>query len=74
MNKDKDLTTLKRLTVLMGRVRPALRNFPTIEKFELCSDIRRTFQNALKYISLADSVKSKRITYLQEVDGYGKLP
>ncbi|MFP4019691.1 MAG: four helix bundle protein [Bacteroidales bacterium] len=51
------------------RIYPALRNFPKSEKFALCHQIKEHFIELLKNISLANSVKSKRKTYLQEADG-----
>lgn len=53
---------------LFYRVYPALKNFPAAEKFCLCSEIKLEFMNALKNMSLASSVKSKRKVYLYEAE------
>ena len=55
---------------LLYKVYPALVNFPKSEKFSLCESIKNNFFQILTHISLGNSVKSKRRTYLQEADGY----
>lgn len=55
---------------LLNRIYPALRNFPKSEKFALAQDIKNCFLNYLTYISQADKVKSKRLVYSQEAEGY----
>jgi len=50
-------------------VYPTLRNYPKAEKYSLCQYIKEHFVELMKLISLANSVKSKRLTYLQEADG-----
>ena len=49
---------------------PRLVKFPKSEKFALCHDIKTNITQMIKYISLGNSVKSKRKTYLQEADGH----
>ena len=55
---------------LLYNIYPKLINFPKSEKFSLCQSIKDNFFDLLKYISLGNSVKSKRKTYLQEADGH----
>lgn len=55
---------------LLYKIYPRLLNFPKSEKFSLCQSIKENFFDLLKYISLGNSVKSKRKTYLQEADGH----
>ena len=55
---------------LLYNVYPRLINYPKAEKFALCESIKDNFFNLLKYISLGNSVKSKRLTYLQDADGH----
>ncbi len=54
----------------MYKVYPRLKNYPKSEKFSLCQNIKDNFFNLIKCISLGNSVKSKRMQYLQEADGY----
>jgi four helix bundle protein len=55
---------------LLYKIYPRLINYPKSEKFALCHEIKERFFEMIKNISLANSVKSKRITYLQEADGH----
>jgi len=55
---------------LLYKVYPKLINFPKSEKFSLCQSIKENFFDLLKFISLANSVRSKRLTYLQQADGH----
>ena len=55
---------------LLNRIYPALRNFPKSEKFALSQDIKTNFTKYLNYIDRANSVKSKRLEYSQEAQGY----
>lgn len=55
---------------LTYKIYPSLRNFPKSEKFSLCQEIKLHLFHLMSRISLANTVKSKRKTYLQEVDGY----
>lgn len=55
---------------LFYRVYPSLRNFPKIEKWGVAKDIKECFLDILKYMSLANSVKSKRRVYLAEAEGH----
>lgn len=65
-----DLIVYKRTEELLYRIYPGLANFPNAEKFSLCQSIKNNFFGLLANINLANSVKSKRVTYLQEADGY----
>lgn len=65
-----ELEVFKRTEELLNKIYPVLINFPNAEKFSLCSEIKHNFYKLLSYISLGNSVKSKRRTYLQEADGY----
>ncbi|MCC5911307.1 MAG: four helix bundle protein [Clostridiaceae bacterium] len=49
---------------------PKLANYPKSEKFSICQSIKENFFALMKYISLGNSVKSKRLAYLQEADGH----
>lgn len=64
-----DLLVYSKAETLFFRVYPALRNFPKSEKFAMCHQIKEHFIDFLKYVSMANSVKSKRKVYLQEADG-----
>lgn len=65
-----DLTVYSKTESLLYRLYPVLINFPKSEKFTLCTQIKDSIYNILKNISLGNSVKSKRLTYLQDADGY----
>jgi len=54
---------------LYYKLYPRLVNFPKSEKHALCQQIKTIIVELMKNISLGNSVKSKRITYLQEADG-----
>lgn len=64
------LTVYRKTEDLLYKVYPRLVNFPKSEKFSLCQSIKENFFDLLKNISLGNSVKSKRKTYLQEADGH----
>lgn len=64
------LTVYRKTEELLYKVYPRLVNYPKSEKFSLCQNIKEAFFNILTNISLGNSVKSKRKTYLQEADGY----
>ncbi len=65
-----DLIVYRKTEELLYKVYPRLINFPKAEKFGLSQNIKENFFCMLKFISLGNSVKSKRITYLQEADGH----
>ncbi len=65
-----DLVVYKKAEELLYKVYPKLINYPKSEKFSLCQSIKDNFFSLLKFISLGNSVKSKRTTYLQEADGH----
>lgn len=66
----KDLKIYFKTEHLLYKVYPMLINFPKSEKFALCEHIKNNFFEMLKFISLADSVKSRRMIYAQEADGH----
>lgn len=70
MNNDTNLLLYAKSEELFFRIYKTLRNYPQAEKFALCVDIKRDFSSLLRAISLGNSVKSKRTTYLQEADGH----
>jgi len=49
-------------------IMPALKNFPSFERHGLTADIKRILVTFVTAISLAESVKSKRLQYAQEAD------
>lgn len=65
-----ELVLYRRVEELLYTFYPRLINYPKSEKFALCENIKTCFFELLKYISLANSVKSKRLSYLQEADGH----
>lgn len=67
---ESNLEIYNRMFNLLNRIYPALRNFPKSEKFALAQDIKNCFLNYLTYVSRADKVKSKRLVYSQEAEGY----
>ncbi len=65
-----ELIIYRKTEELLYKVYPRLNHYPKAEKFSLCHSIKDSFFQLLKYISLGNSVKSKRKTYLQEADGH----
>ena len=65
-----DLVVQKKTEQLLYKIYPRLINFPKSEKFSLCQRIKESFFDIIKNISLGNSVKSKRKTYLQEADAH----
>lgn len=65
-----DLIVYAKAESLLYRLYPVLINYPKAEKFALCQQIKDCIYNLLKNISLGNSVKSKRLAYLQEADGH----
>ncbi len=65
-----DLLVYTKTENLLFRLYPVLVNYPKAEKFTLCHQIKECLYDTLRCISLGNSVKSKRLTYLQEADGY----
>ena len=68
-----DLLVYTKTENLLFRLYPVLVNYPKAEKFALSQQIKECLYNTLRCISLGNSVKSKRLTYLQEADGYLQL-
>ena len=64
------LKVYKNTEELLYKLYPKLVNYPKAEKFSLCSEIKDCLFNMLRCISLGTTVKSKRVSYLQEADGY----
>ncbi len=69
MSLDK-LIVYKKTEVLLYKIYPSFVNFPKSETHSLCLKIKENFFDLLSHISLGNSVKSKRLFYLQEADGY----
>lgn len=65
-----DLVVYTRTEQFLYNIYPVLINFPKAEKHALSKDIKEKIINILTYISLGNSVPSKRKVYLQEADGY----
>lgn len=65
-----DLKIYTKTEHLLYRIYPNLINFPKAEKFALSQSIKQNFFDLLKFIALADKVKSKRMVYSQEADGH----
>lgn len=66
----KELDVYRKTEELLYKIYPKLIKYPKSEKFALCQNIKQSMYEVLKYISLGNSVRSKRLTYLQEADGY----
>lgn len=66
----KKLIVYQKAEHLLYQVYPKLINFPKAEKYALSQSIKQNFFDLLKNIALANSVKSKRMEYLQTADGY----
>ena len=69
-NNTKELLLYKKTEMLFLRIHPALRNYPKFERYSLCNQIRDNFLNLMKFIILANNVKSKRKSYQEQADGY----
>ncbi len=65
-----DLIIYRKSEELLYKVYPKLTHYPKSEKFSLCHTIKENFFDLLKFISLGNSVKSKRKAYLQEADAH----
>jgi len=65
-----DLILYRKTEELLYKVYPKLVNYPKYERYALSQTIKNCFFSLLQNIALGNSVKSKRKTYLQEVDGY----
>jgi hypothetical protein len=65
-----DSKVYKKSFHLYKRIYSALINFPKSEKYALCKDVKTNYNQLMKYILLADKVKSKRKKYQEEADGY----
>jgi hypothetical protein len=64
------LLVSKKTEALLNKIYPTLVNFPKAEKFALCHEIKQNFYDLIKFIEMANSVKSKRKVYAQEADGH----
>lgn len=60
----------KRIEEFAKTIYPKLKNFPKSEKFSMCSEIKENIYNLYSYTARANYVKSKRLAYLQESEGY----
>ncbi len=67
---DCNLEIYTRMENMLNRIYPALINFPKSEKYAVTQDIKNCFLEYLTYVARADKVKSKRLTYSQEAEGY----
>ncbi len=65
-----DLIVYRRVEQVLYNFYPRLIKYPKSEKYSLCQSIKNTLFEMLKYISLGNSVRSKRRAYLQEADGH----
>lgn len=65
-----DLKLYTRVEEFLYKIYPKLINFPKSEKFALCQEIKTYIYSLLTNISLANSVKSKRLYHCQVADGY----
>jgi len=65
-----ELIVYRKTEDLLYKIYPRLMNYPKSEKFSLVNEIKSNFFDLLKFISLANSIKSKRKIYLQEADGH----
>lgn len=65
-----DLLVYKKTEELFYRIYPTFRNFPRSEQHSMCRFIKEKFTVLLTNLSLANSVKSKRKTYIQEADAH----
>lgn len=70
MQKHRKLKIYKKAELTLNRIYPTLKNYPKAEKYVLCAEIKGAFYDLLKNILLANKVKSKRLYYQQEADGY----
>ena len=64
-----DLRIYKKAELLYKTIHASLLNFPKRERYGLTKEIEQSLLNVLKYIQLANKVKSKRKTYIEETDG-----
>lgn len=62
------LLVFSKAEALFHKIYPSLINYPRGEKYSVVQSIKENFINFLSNINLASSVKSKRISYLQEAD------
>lgn len=60
----------KKVEQLLYTIYPSLSNYPKAEKFSLTQSIKNNFFDLLKYLQLANNVKSKRKHYLEVADGH----
>ena len=65
-----DLVVYTKTEQLLYNIYPVLINYPKAEKHALSKQIKDNIIDLLKCISLGNSVPSKRLSYLQEADGY----
>lgn len=65
-----NLELLKRIEEFAKTIYPMLKNFPKAEKFAMCSEVKINLYNLYQFTYRAKFVKSKRLCYLQESEGY----
>ena len=73
MSYNDDLIIYTKIETFLDTIYPRIVKFPSYEKFRLAEYITLNIFELMKCISLANSVKSKRLTHLQEADGYLQL-
>lgn len=64
------LLVFSKTEALFHKIYPSLINYPRGEKYSVVQSIKEGFIKLLANINLASSVKSKRVTYLQEADAH----
>lgn len=65
-----NMKAYSKLEHLFYRVYPALRNFPRHTHNSLCVKITESFTECLFCMNLANSVKTKRLSYLSTAEGH----
>lgn len=73
MSYNDDLIIYTKIETFLDTIYPRIVKFPSYEKFRLAEYITLNTFELMKCISLANSVKSKRLIHLQEADGYLQL-
>jgi hypothetical protein len=68
MSYNDDLIIYKKIETLLDTIYPRIVKFPNYEKFRLAEYITLNIFELMKCVSLANSVKSKRLSYLQEAE------
>ena len=64
----RELTIITKMETVIDQVYPNLRNWPKFEKFGLSQTVRNELTAFVKYMYMANKVRSKRMIYSQEAD------